>query len=109
MSRQNYYAQRKRRQRQAVDEGKIEQLVQRERQVQPRIGTRKLQRVLKAELIQAGIKIGRDRLFKVLDQRGLLLEPRPAARPQTTQSRHYLPVFTNQIKDRELEDRKSVV
>ena len=108
MSRQNYYAQRKRRQRQAVDEGKLERLVQRERQVQPRIGTRKLQRVLKAELVEAGIKIGRDRLFKVLNQRGLLLEPRPAARPQTTQSRHYLPVFTNQIKDRELDGPNQV-
>lgn len=84
MSRQNYYAQRQRRQREWVDRGLIEQLVRRERQVQPRIGGRKLHRVLEKELKEAGIELGRDRFFEVLRQRKLLLEPRPAARPHTT-------------------------
>jgi hypothetical protein len=99
MSRQNYYAQRQRRQREWVDRGLIEQLVRRERQVQPRIGGRKLHRVLEKELKEAGIELGRDRFFEVLRQRKLLLEPRPAARPHTTHSGHYLPVFTNRIKE----------
>jgi len=102
MSRQNYYAQRKRRRRQQVNEDLVEQLVQRERQVQPRIGTRKLHRVLKKELAQAGVIVGRDRFFEILRQRKLLLPPRPAAFPRTTHSQHYLPVFTNQIKALEL-------
>jgi putative transposase len=102
MSRQNYYAQRKRRQRQRVDEELIEQLVQRERAVQPRIGARKLQRVLQEELEALGIQLGRDRFFEVLRERKLLLEPRRAARPHTTNSRHYLPVFANEIKGLEL-------
>jgi transposase InsO family protein len=58
--------------------------------------------MLQPELAAAGVKIGRDRFFGVLAQRNLLLEPQPAEYPCTTQSRHPLPVFTNQIKDRKL-------
>jgi putative transposase len=108
MSRQNYYAQHKRRRREEVDEDLIEQLVQRERQVQPRIGGRKLHRVLKKKLDKARIKVGRDRFFKILRKRNLLLAPRPSAFPRTTQSQHYLPVFTNQIKDLELTSANQV-
>lgn len=102
MSRQNYYAQRRRRQREAVDGDLIEGLVQRERCVQPRIGGRKLHRVLEKELRGAGVDLGRDRFFEVLRERKLLLEPQAAAYPCTTDARHYLPVFTNQIKELEV-------
>ena len=102
MSRQNYYAQRRRRQRQQVDGDLVERLVQRERFTQPRLGGRKLHRVLQKELAQAGVELGRDRFFKVLAERKLLLEPKAAAFPCTTHSRHNLPVFTNQIKELEL-------
>jgi transposase-like protein len=78
MSRQNYYAQRQRRQRQAVDADLIEQMVLKERKVQPRLGGRKLHQMLQPELAAAGVKIGRDRFFGVLAQRELLLEPQPA-------------------------------
>lgn len=102
MSRQNYYARRQRRQRQAVDVDLIEQMVLEERRLQPRLGGRKLYQMLQPELRAAGVKIGRDRFFEVLAQRNLLLEPQPAASPCTTHSRHNLPVFTNQIKDLQL-------
>jgi putative transposase len=102
MSRQNYYARRKHRRRREVQGDLIEQLVRRERQVQPRIGTRKLHRVLEKELSQAGAQIGRDRLFELLGVRQLLLQPRKALHPATTNSKHYLPVFSNQIKERAL-------
>jgi putative transposase len=102
MSRQNYYAQRKRRQRQALDDDLITKLVQRERHLQARTGGRKLHKMLQAELAEVGIKVGRDRFFQSLARQGLLLEPQPAPFPCTTQSRHYLPVFTNQIKKRKL-------
>jgi putative transposase len=102
MSRQNYYAQRRRREREQVDGGLIEQLVQRERKVQPRLGGRKLHHILSQELAQAGVELGRDRFFKVLEERNLLLEPQPAEYPCTTHSQHYLPVFTNKIKDLEV-------
>lgn len=99
MSRQNYYARRQERQRARVDGDLVEQLVKRERQVQPRIGGRKLHRVLAKELAEAHIQLGRDRFFRVLGERKLLLEPRRAAYPCTTDSGHYLPVFSNRIKE----------
>jgi putative transposase len=99
MSRQNYYARRKERRRAQVDGDLIEQLVQRERAVQPRIGGRKLHRVLGKELAEADIQMGRDRFFRLLGERRLLLERRKAAYPCTTNSGHYLPVFRNRIKD----------
>src|SRR5512140_2124708 len=98
MSRQNYYARRQRRERQAVDADLIEELVLEERKLQPRLGGRKLYNMLQPELAAAGVKVGRDRFFEVLAQRNLLLEPQPADYPCTTHSRHNLPVFANQIK-----------
>jgi hypothetical protein len=102
MSRQNYYAQRKRRARQAVEADFITELVERERQIQPRVGGRKLHKMLEHELAAAGVKIGRDRFFEVLREDDLLLEPEPAVYPCTTHSGHNLPVFSNQIKELKL-------
>jgi putative transposase len=102
MSRQNYYARRKERKRQEVDGELVAALVERERQLQPRLGTRKLYHMLKPEWEQAGVKMGRDRLFEELRKRELLLEPLRAPYPRTTQSRHNLPIFQNLVKGREL-------
>lgn len=99
MSRQNYYARRQERRRRQADGELIEALVQRERQFQPRLGTRKLYHLLQPELAQAGVRLGRDRFFEELRQRDLLLAPVPAPYPHTTQSAHNLPVFTNRIKE----------
>ena len=98
MSRQNYYARRQRQQERAVDADLITELVQAERRVQPRLGTRKLLVVLAPVLAAAGVAVGRDRFFKVLRQGGLLLAPLPREYPQTTDSYHCLPVFTNLVK-----------
>lgn len=103
MSRQNYYARHQQRQRRMVDGQLVEGLVQRERRQQPRLGTRKLHHMLKAELEQAGVRIGRDRMFEELRKRGLLLEPVAAQYPRTTQSYHNLPVFRNLVKQRVIE------
>jgi transposase InsO family protein len=98
MTRQNYYTQRKLRQRREVDEELLVGLVRLERWLQPRLGTRKLRVLVEGELVQAGVKIGRDRFFAVLRKHGLLLEPRPSQTPRTTQSYHTLPVFRNLVK-----------
>ena len=50
MSRQNYYAARRLRQRREVDETLILELVRRERQMQPRLGGRKLLFLLQKDL-----------------------------------------------------------
>jgi transposase InsO family protein len=101
MSRQNYYKTHRKRQREKVDEGLIDKLVQAERAIQPRLGGRKLYFMLKSELEVAGVTIGRDRFFKVLRTNGLLLAPLPRS-PRTTNSRHSLPVFRNKIRDIEV-------
>jgi len=97
MSRANYYKGHTRRQKQALDAEPILEMVQQERQVQPRLGTRKLQVVLESELAAAGVQIGRDRLFDLLREHGLLVPPIKGA-PQTTNSRHSLPIFRNEAK-----------
>jgi len=81
MSRQNYYARRKRRQRRRVDADLICALVQQERHWQPRLGARKLRVLLAGQLKQAGVRIGRDRFFELLRERDLLLQPRFGASP----------------------------
>ena len=102
MSRQNYYARRRQRERRQVDEELIAQWVRQERQLQPRVGTRKLHVMLEKQRQEAGMKLGRDRLFEVLRGRDLLVKPARSERPCTTNSRHYLPVFGNLIKEREV-------
>ncbi len=101
MSRQNYYKGQNRRARQKVNGDLIEELVRAERALQPRLGGKKLHRLLTPKLKDAGVWIGRDRFFEVLKERGLLLEALPKA-PRTTNSRHSLPVFRNLLADMKL-------
>ena len=102
MTRQNYYARRKLRQRRGVDAQLVVGLVRRERQLQPRLGGRKLRVLLEKPLAEAGVELGRDRFFEVLREHQLLLGPRRSERVRTTHSCHNLPVFRNLIKGREV-------
>ena len=102
MSRQNYYAARRLRQRREVDEGLIVDLVKCERHMQPRLGGRKLLHLLRLDLEEASVRIGRDRFFEVLAEHDLLIAPK-AGRPRTTNSRHSLPVFRNLLAGRSFE------
>jgi putative transposase len=101
MSRQNYYAARRLRQRRQVDEGMIVELVKRERRMHPRLGGRKLLHLLSPELAEAGVDVGRDRFFEVLAEAELLVVPKSGT-PRTTNSRHSLPVFRNLLAGLEL-------
>jgi transposase InsO family protein len=98
MTRQNYYARRRLRQRRQVETDLVTQLVQQERKLQPRLGGRKLLVMCKSPLSQAGVKLGRDRFFELLRERDLLLKPRRSEFPRTTNSYHSLPIFNNRIK-----------
>jgi putative transposase len=101
MSRQNYYAARRLRRRREVDEELIVELAKRERQMQPRLGGRKLMHLLEGDLKEAGVEIGRDRFFEVLARNDLLVVPK-RGRPRTTNSRHSLPVFGNLLRGKEM-------
>lgn len=98
MSRQNFYKRRVARSRRAVDEELVVQLVNQERRQQPRLGVRKLQHILRSELQEADVEVGRDRIFEILRGRDLLVKPLPKS-ARTTNSRHSLPVFRNLIAD----------
>jgi putative transposase len=97
MSRQNYYAARRHRNRRQIDEDFVVELVKEERRIQPRIGARKLLYLLQSEMAEAGVSIGRDRFFELLGMRDLLVV-RKRVWPKTTNSRHSLPVFRNLVK-----------
>ena len=84
-----------------MDEALIRQYVLEERSLQPRLGGRKLLKILGPKLSRCGIIIGRDRFFKVLKRQGLLVDKLPSS-PRTTNSYHSLPIFLNRVKGKEL-------
>ena len=86
LSRQNYYHRRERRQR--VDTERVLALGQAVRQKLPRVGGRKLAHRLRQSLADAGVKLGRDRLFAMLRAASLLGPRRRAEHPCTTSSTH---------------------
>jgi transposase InsO family protein len=96
MSRQNFYKKRIKRLRIEVDLEFIEQLVKGERNLQPRLGGRKLFKILGPVLESEGIKLGRDRFFDILREKGLLVPPLPKS-PGTTRFEPSLPVFRNLV------------
>ena len=98
MSRQNFYKQRRRRQRRQVNEALVVALVCRERALQPRLGGRKLLHMLGDDLAEAGVAIGRDRFLEVLRQHALLIE-RKVRSARTTDSRHGFAIYENLLKD----------
>ena len=87
MTRQNFYKTRKKRQIQALDERLIKRLVLDERAFQPRLGGRKVLKILSPKLNDCGIGIGRDRFFNILKKQGLLVEKLPPSH-RTTNSYH---------------------
>ena len=101
ISRQNYYARRKARQRRRVDADLVAVLVVEERKLQPRLGTRKLHFMLKGKLVKEGVELGRDRFFEVLRGHGLLVERRVRS-ARTTNSRHGFRVYENLLAQAEL-------
>lgn len=85
ISRQAYYKRQQSETRQSAREAKVCALVNHLRLRQPRLGTRKLQHVLRTPLAEAGIQVGRDRLFDILRAARLLVVPQRAYH-KTTQS-----------------------
>jgi transposase InsO family protein len=101
MSRQNFYKERSARQRAEVDASLVEQLVRAERALQPRLGGRKLFKIIAPTLKNTAVKLGRDRFFDILREKGLLVPPLPKS-PRTTRFEPCLPVFLNLVSGLEL-------
>ena len=92
-SRQAWYKKQKTIFRRAVEEHLIIEMVRDIRKEMPRIGGRKLAKLLK----NSKVKIGRDALFDILSRNGLLVRRR-RNRIKTTQSSHWLRKHRNLIK-----------
>lgn len=76
-------------------------LVQKVRRYQPRIGGKKLYKLLKADLIKMEISIGRDKFFELLGKHGLLVK-RKRKYVRTTESWHYYHKYKNRLKQKQL-------
>lgn len=103
MTKQNYYKERRARRRREIDEALVVELVRAERCLQPRLGTRKLLVNIQAELADAGIVIGRNRLFDVLREHELLIGRKRSCGPRTTDSRHRFRMYKNLLRTAVLE------
>jgi len=69
--------------------------------IQPRVGVRKLQRMMENPEYGLPVEISRDKLFKLLSDNDLLVK-RKKRYHQTTNSKHSLPSYPNLIKDLEV-------
>lgn len=75
--------------------------VNKKREEQPRVGTRKLLEDLKPSFQTAKIKLGRDRLFDILRDNNLLVKKKKAY-CKTTNSYHHFHKYNNLIKELEI-------
>jgi transposase InsO family protein len=99
MSRQNYYRHRQRRQRRELQEEAVLAWTKEERQVQPKLGARKLLHRMKEQC--CSFTPGRDRYLALLKKKDMLVSYEKSA-SKTTNSYHRLPVFTNRLKTTEV-------
>lgn len=97
ISRQAYYKQVQAETVCRARDQQVVEWVEQTRRRQPRIGTRKLHYLLREPLAAAGIKLGRDGLFRTLKRAHLLVPPRRAFH-KTTQSFHRFYKHPNLLK-----------
>jgi putative transposase len=76
----------------------VKELVDKERKLLPRVGTRKLHYLIKGELERQGLQFGRDKLFDLMRLNDLQIKPRRRY-TQTTMSKHWLRKWPNLIKN----------
>ena len=93
-----FYKYRKRYAEQKQVENVVIKLVGQSRRTLPREGTRKLMKSLKNDFQKNNLKIGRDRLFRILRENGLLIR-RKKYSARTTNSHHRFYKYGNIIKD----------
>jgi len=78
-------------------------LVDKQRKLLPRLGTRKLHHLISKELELLNIKFGRDKLFALLREYDLLVKPKRRY-TQTTMSKHYLRKWPNIVRNLEIKE-----
>lgn len=98
VSRQAYYkAEKKLRKEDSGSKSELLGLVKQIRKRLPRIGTRKIYHMIKEQLDQKRIRIGRDKLFAILREEEMLIKQRKR-HVRTTDSRHSFRRYPNLLK-----------
>jgi len=101
LQRDAYYKYKKRHKRTVEMAKQVVQLVNHERLVQPRVGTRKLLAALHITFNLMGLKVGRDELYRILRKYDMLVK-RKRALCKTTDSYHRFHKYNNLIKDTQI-------
>lgn len=97
-SKQAFYKSRRNRLLKADYEVEIKGKVLAIRAQMPRLGTRKLHTLLKPALSEGSCRLGRDKLFSLLRNAGLLVK-RKKQYVKTTNSRHWMRKYPNVVKE----------
>lgn len=100
-SRQNVYKQQIAAKTKSLRSDAVKSLVDRERKLLPRVGTRKIYYMIKDDLREQGLKFGRDKLFELMRIYDLQIKPRRRY-TQTTMSKHWMRKWPNIMKDKEV-------
>ena len=96
-SRQYVYKQAKDDSKKQLQQEAVKRLVDRQRKLLPRLGTRKIHYLIAEDLQREGLKFGRDKLFSLMRDYGLQIKPRRRY-IQTTMSKHWMRKWTNIIR-----------
>lgn len=73
----------------------------------PRLGTRKLYYLIKEDLLEENVKIGRDGIFDFLRRENMLIKPKKNY-TKTTNSNHWLHKHPNLLTNREVSEPEEV-
>ena len=98
VSRQAFYQYQKRQATERLKQEMVIQLVCQVRVRQPNVGVRKLYHLLKPEFDKLGVQLGRDGLFRLLRDQGLLVAC-PTRQHRTTCANHRFYQYPNRITD----------
>ena len=99
ISRQAIYQSRNRLTKREQELLKVKHLVVTTRMKMPRLGARKLYYLVKEQLLELNIKLGRDALFDYLRRENLLIFPKKNY-IKTTNSKHWMRKHPNLLKDK---------
>jgi putative transposase len=78
------------------------------RNYMPQLGTRKLYALIKPQLVEQGIKLGRDGFLTYLRHEGLLVKPRKSY-TKTTFSKYWMKKYPNLLKEEGRHDAEHVL
>lgn len=101
-TRQGWYKQQSRLDNEILRDAVILRHVRELRSQMPRIGTRKLHYLLAQQLLAHNVSLGRDKLFDILAEYGLLVRRRKRRKALTTNSDHPFRKYPNLVKGMEI-------